>query len=76
MVTKKVKDEAVAEKAPRAAAEGFIGVNELAAELGTTSAVIRRKLRGVEGLVKPEGHSWSWKEGSKELTALRKKLAA
>lgn len=83
MVTKKVKEvkeveaEATKEPKPRAAAEGMVGINELAAELEITPAVLRRKLRGIEGLVKPEGQfGWSWKEGSKELTSLRKKLAA
>lgn len=83
MATKKVKPE-VAEtevkasnpRGPRAAPEGFVGINELAEELGITPTVLRRKLRSVEGLTKPEGFAWSWKEGSKELTSLRKKLAA
>lgn len=79
MVTKKVKDETpeVKERTPRIAPDGMVGINELAAELGISPAALRRKLRGVEGLVKPEGQfGWSWKEGSKELTSLRKKLAA
>jgi DeoR/GlpR family transcriptional regulator of sugar metabolism len=75
MATKKVKEEITIERAPRAAPEGFVGINELATELGISPATLRRKLRGVEGLVKPEGSfGWSWKEGSKELTSLRKKL--
>lgn len=79
MATKKVKEEAAEAPArtPRTAPEGFVGINELATELGISPAALRRKLRAVEGLVKPEGQfGWSWKEGSKELTSLRKKLAA
>lgn len=78
MATKKVKDETpeVKERTPRSAPEGMVGINELAAELRITPSVLRRKLREMEGLVKPEGQfGWAWKEGSRELTSLRKKLA-
>lgn len=61
---------------PRAVPEGHVGLNELAAELGTTPAAMRRKLRGMEGFSKPEGqHGWHFKNGSKELAAVRKAFA-
>lgn len=62
---------------PRAIPEGHVGIHALATELGISPSVARRNLRGMEGMTKPEGqHGWYWKDGSKELTALRKKLAA
>lgn len=61
---------------PRVVPEGFTGLNTLAAELGLKPAAARRKLRGIEGLTKPEGqHGWYWKDGSKDLAAIRKALA-
>lgn len=59
---------------PRVVPEGFVGLNTLATELGITPAVARRKLRGMEGMTKPAGHGWCWKEGSKDLNAVRKAL--
>ena len=62
-----------AKAGPRTAPEGFVGLNDLATEFSTTAAVIRRKLRGSD-LTKPEGHSWQFKDGSKDLAAVRKLL--
>lgn len=61
---------------PRGTPEGHVGLNELATELETTPAVLRRRLRGLEGVSKPEGqHGWYWKDGSKELASVRKSLS-
>lgn len=61
---------------PREVPEGHVGIAALAVEFGMTASVIRRKLRGMENLTKPEGqHGWYWKEGSKDLNAVRKALA-
>lgn len=60
---------------PREVPEGHTGIAALATELDLTPAAIRRKLRGMEGVAKPEGqHGWYWKDGSKELNAIRKAL--
>lgn len=60
---------------PRVVPEGYTGLNTLAEELGIKPAAARRKLRGVEGLTKPEGqHGWYWKDGSKDLASIRKAL--
>lgn len=60
---------------PRATPEGHVGINDLAAELGVSPTVARRKLRTAEGIAKPEGqHGWYWKSGSKDLSAVRKLL--
>ena len=60
---------------PRAVPEGHTGINALAEKLGITPAIARRKLRGMEGMTKPEGqHGWSWKDGSKDLAAVTKAL--
>lgn len=60
---------------PRVVPEGFTGLNTLAEELGIKPAAARRKLRGIEGLTKPDGqHGWYWKDGSKDLAAIRKAL--
>lgn len=60
---------------PRVVPEGHTGLNTLAEELGIKPAAARRKLRGVEGLTKPEGqHGWYWKDGSKDLASIRKAL--
>lgn len=61
---------------PREVPEGHVGIAILAEETGLTASVIRRKLRTMENVAKPEGqHGWYWKEGSKELNAIRKALA-
>lgn len=63
-------------KSPRATPEGHIGLSELAAELDLKPAALRRRLRETESIAKPEGqHGWFWKEGSKDLAAVRKALA-
>jgi len=60
---------------PRVVPEGHTGLNTLAEELGIKPAAARRKLRGIEGLTKPEGqHGWYWKDGSKDLASIRKAL--
>lgn len=60
---------------PRVVPEGYTGLNTLAEELGLKPAAARRKLRGIEGLTKPEGqHGWYWKDGSKDLASIRKAL--
>lgn len=72
---KPAKKEA-SERHPRATPEGYVGLTELAAELDVKPAALRRKLRGLENIAKPEGqHGWYWKEGSKDLAAVRKALA-
>lgn len=78
---KKVKKSAEAEatkkgapSGPRAVPEGYVSATMLAAELGIEPTALRRRLRALE-LTKPEG-GWQWKEGSKELTKLRKDLTA
>jgi len=58
---------------PRAIPDGFVGLSALATEFNLSPAVARRKLRALGG--KPDGqHGWYWKEGSKELAAVRKAL--
>lgn len=65
------------ERHPRATPEGSVGLTELAAEMGIKPAALRRKLRGLENIVKPEGqHGWYWKDGSRELASVRKALAS
>lgn len=77
--TKAVKTSAPEAKGtfgPREVPEGHTGIAILAEETGLTASVIRRKLRTMEGVSKPEGqHGWYWKNGSKELAAIRKALA-
>lgn len=66
-----------AERHPRATPEGFVGLTELAAEMGIKPAALRRKLRGLENIVKPEGqHGWYWKNDSRDLASVRRALAA
>jgi len=62
-------------KGPRAIPEGYIGLETLAAEFKTTAVAIRRKLRNSD-ITRPEGSGWSFKDGSKDLAAVRKLLAA
>lgn len=72
----KIKAEAP-ERHPRATPEGSVGLTELAAEMGIKPAALRRKLRGLENIFKPEGqHGWYWKDGSRDLASVRKALAA
>lgn len=60
---------------PRVVPEGYIGLNALAEEAGIKPAAARRKLRGLEGMTKPEGqHGWYWKDGSKDLAKVRAAL--
>lgn len=60
---------------PRVVPDGFVGLEALAVELGIKPSVARRKLRTAEGVTKPEGqHGWYWKDGSRELTNIRKIL--
>ena len=73
--TPAVKTAPAKVKGPRAVPDGFIGLVALATEFKTTPAAIRRKLRGSD-LTRPEGSGWSFKEGSKDLTAVRKLLTA
>lgn len=58
---------------PRITPEGFVGLKELSAEFKTTPMVIRRKLRNSD-LTKPEDGGWVFKDGSKDLAAVRKLL--
>lgn len=61
---------------PRVVPEGYTGLNTLAEQAGITPAAARRKLRGMEGMTKPEGqHGWYWKDGSKDLEKVKKALA-
>ena len=62
-------------KGPRAVPDGFVGLEALATEFKTTTVAIRRKLRNSE-IAKPEGSGWVFKDGSKDLAAVRKLLAA
>lgn len=65
------------ERHPRATPEGFVSLTELAAEMGIKPAALRRKLRGMENIAKPEGqHGWYWKDGSRDLASVRKALVA
>lgn len=65
-----------AKRGPRAAPEGYVGIAQLAEELGVTPAALRRKLRSNESIAKGEGFTWAWKDGSKELAAVKKALAS
>ena len=72
------KKEPAAEKVsrPRGTPEGHISLKELAEETGLKPGALRRKLRSLENITKPEGqHGWVWKEGSRDLAAVRKALA-
>lgn len=73
--TPAVKSAPAKAKGPRAVPDGFVGLTSLATEFKTTPAAIRRKLRGSD-LTRPEGSGWSFKEGSKDLAAVRKLLTA
>lgn len=72
------KEKIVAEKAEprtREIPEGYVGLAQLAEEVGVSPASLRRKLR-IMGVTKPEGSfAWAWKENSKDLNKLRKELA-
>lgn len=74
---KKAAQKETTERHPRATPEGSVGLTELAAEMGIKPAALRRKLRGLENIVKPEGqHGWYWKDGSRDLASVRKALAS
>ena len=72
--TAAAKPAATAKKGfgPRQIPDGHIGLEALAKEFKTTTAILRRKLRGSE-ISKPEA-GWVFKDGSKELAAVRKFL--
>lgn len=65
-----------AKRGPRTAPEGYVGIAQLAEELGIGASALRRKLRANESIAKGEGFTWAWKDGSKELAAVKKALAA
>lgn len=77
---KTVKSKKAVKEAPastREIPEGFIGLAGLAEELGMQPATLRRRLRTMEGVTKPEGSfGWMWKENSKDLKDLKKALSA
>jgi len=79
--TKAAKPEAKAtEKAkgtfgPRQLPDGYVGVAKLAEDSKLAPAIVRRKLRGLEGIEKGE-HGWAWKEGSKDYAKVLKALTA
>lgn len=71
------KEKTIAKAEPRTLEipEGYIGLAQLAEEVGVSPANLRRKLRTM-GVTKPEGSfAWAWKENSKDLNKLRKELA-
>lgn len=60
---------------PRAVPEGHVSLADVAESLGITPAAARRKLRSSETPFKAEGqHGYYWKEGSKDLAAVKKFL--
>ena len=69
---KKVK-KAAAKKTSAAKTEGGVTLADLAAEAKITGQKARQKLRAA-GIERAEGSRWSWKEGSKDLKAVRKAL--
>lgn len=74
-VAKPTSDKPKGVFGPRVVPEGYVGLEALATELGIKPAVIRRKLRTMEGITKPEGqHGWYWKDGSRDLANIRKAL--
>lgn len=50
---------------PRELPEGYVGITQLAKDSKLKPAVLRRKLRGLDGIEKGE-HGWAWKTGSKD----------
>lgn len=61
---------------PRAVPEGHVGLAAVAEAAGMSPAAARRRLRASETSFKPEGqHGYYWKEGSKDLAAVKKYLA-
>lgn len=78
--TKAKASKKAAKEAPattREIPDGYIGLAGLAEELGMQPATLRRRLRTMEGVTKPEGSfGWMWKENSKDLKDLRKALSA
>lgn len=58
---------------PRELPEGFVGVGQLAKDLGISPAIVRRKLRSTDGVEKP-ADGWQWKEGSKDYQKVLKAL--
>ena len=79
--TKAAKTEAKpAEKAkgkfgPRELPEGYVGVAKLATDSKLAPAIVRRRLRSLDGIEKGE-HGWAWKEGSKDYAKVLKALTA
>lgn len=55
--------------------EGFTGLDTIAKTVGSTPTVLRRKLRGLEGVEKPASGVWAWKNESKELARIVKLLS-
>lgn len=61
---------------PRAVPDGHVGLAAVAEELGMNPATARRRLRASETSFKNDGqHGYYWKEGSKDLAAVKKYLA-
>lgn len=80
---KKVKKAAAPAPAPEKAKRGppqrepnpnETTLSELCEELGIEPRAARVKLRKAENLEKGEGGRWAWRNGSKELGAVRKFL--
>ena len=61
---------------PRTLPEGFVGVAKLAEDSKLAPAIVRRKLRGLEGVEKHAEHGWAWKSGSKDYDKVLKALTA
>jgi len=73
------KKEATKEKGtfgPRTLPEGYVGVAKLAEDSKLAPAIVRRRLRGLEGVEKNEEHGWAWKSGSKDYDKVLKALTA
>ena len=69
----KKSSKKVSKKVSKKAEDGGVTLADLAAEAKITGQKARQKLRAA-GIERAEGSRWSWKEGSKDLKAVRKAL--
>lgn len=60
---------------PRTLPEGYVGIDKLAKDSKLKPAVLRRKLRSLDGVEKGD-HGWAWKEGSKDYDKVLKAVTA
>ena len=72
-VSEKKASKKVSKKVSKKDEDGGVTLAALAAEAKITGQKARQKLRAA-GIERAEGSRWSWKDGSKDLKAVRKAL--